>query len=490
MDQKPKVGIIRKLCGELNSHGVSYCHWKSNAMIDLSASGDNDLDLLVSRSDAQLFTKILYNLGFKQAQSRSYQQIPGILDFYGYDETADKIVHVHTHYHLILGHDATKNYHLPIEIPYLESAVQGDLFKIPSPEFEFVVFIIRMVLKHSTWDTVLGRQGKMSPAEHQEMVCLKSIVSNVKISHILKEHLPYLDAKLFNDCIQTLETDFKLWKRLRFGQKLQKALKEHARRPQVSDIWLKFWHRFARGLQHRVFGYIPKKRSDNGGLMVSIVGGDGAGKTTAVDELYAWLSKDFEAIKMHMGKPPWSLTTIAVRGILKIGRSLGCYPFMRAPIQYSLDSNSQIFPGYPWLLREICTARDRYLAYIKARRYASNGALAICDRFPLPQIKLMDGPQGERMTINCKTNLLIKLLIAFEKHYYKPIMLPELLIVLKADPNTAVRRKVDEDSASVRARSTEIWEMNWQQIPAYVIDANRSREEVLSELKALIWFKL
>jgi hypothetical protein len=41
-------------------------------------------------------------------------QLPGVLDYYGYDWEAQRFVHVHAHYQLILGHGATKNYHIPI----------------------------------------------------------------------------------------------------------------------------------------------------------------------------------------------------------------------------------------------------------------------------------------------------------------------------------------------------------------------------------------
>ena len=488
--QQLALGLVRNLCEQLNANGIDYCHWKSNAMLDRSAWGENDLDLLVSRADVQLFTDILCGLGFKLAQDPPEKQMPGVLNYYSYDEEADKWVHVHAHYQLILGHDATKNYHLPIERPYLASAVQGELFKIPAPEFELVVFVIRMVLKHSTWDAILGRQGTLSAAERQEMVHLKSRVSQEQMYDILKEYLPYVDSRLFETCVRSLQPNCPFWNRIRVGQKLQSCLRAHARRSQALDFWLKLWRRLGNAVQRRVFGHVPRKRLANGGLMVAIIGGDGAGKTTAIDELHAWLSREFETIKVHMGKPPWSWTTIVVRGILKIGRSLGLYPFMRVPIQYTFDTNSVIFPGYPWAIREVCTARDCYLTYVRARRYASNGGLVICDRFPLPLVKLMDGPITERMTITCQTNPLIKLLIALEKRYYQPIMVPELLIVLRADPDTAVKRKTDEDAASVRARSREIWELNWQQTPAHVIDAGRSKKEVLSELKALVWSQL
>lgn len=487
MEKQPVLGLVRNLCEELNTKGIVYCHWKSNNMLDRSARGDNDLDLLVKRSNAQLFTNILYRLGFRQAQNPPEKQVPGVLDYYGYDEEADKWVHVHAHYQLILGHDATKNYHLPIEMPYLASAFQGELFKIPAPEFELIVFVIRMVLKHSTWDAILGRQGTLSNGEHQEMEYLQNRVFQEQMYDILKRHLPQVDVRLFDACILSLQSNCPFWVRINTGQQLQKSLRTQSRRCQVSDVWLKLWRRLLRGVQRRVFGYVSRKRMASGGLILAVVGGDGAGKTTAVNELQAWLSGEFETIKVHMGRPSWSWTTIAVRGFLKVGRSLGFYPFISEPVQYALNTGPVVFPGYPWLLRKICTARDRYLTYLKARRYASNGGLVICDRFPLPQVKLMDGPKIERMTSTFKTNWLTKFLIGIEKRYYQMIALPELIILLRVDPETAVQRKSDENEFSVRSRSKEIWKMDWWKTSAQVIDAGQSKEEVLSELKALVW---
>ena len=57
-------------------------------------------------------------------------------------------------------------------------------------------------------------------------------------------------------------------------------------------------------------------------------------------------------------------------------------------------------------------------------------------------------------------------------------------------PEIAVQRKTDEDSQSVRTRSTEIWKLSWENTDVHVIDASKSKTEVASEIKTLIWSQL
>jgi thymidylate kinase len=232
-----------------------------------------------------------------------------------------------------------------------------------------------------------------------------------------------------------------------------------------------------------VFGIAPKNRFANGGLLVAIVGGDGAGKTTVVDGLSHWFSGKFEVKKLHMGKPAWSWTTIVLRGILKVGTVLHLYPFEGDVYEQASQPH-----GIPWFIRTVCAARDRYLTYLQARRLSSNGTLVLCDRYSLMGFMNMDGPLCETALANLqKKSKLLKFLTEKEKFYYQQIQLSDLLIVLKLDPEIAVQRKTEETEASVRARSSEVWGLDWEKVSGFSVDASRSREEALSQVKALVW---
>ena len=428
--------------------------------------------------------------------------MPGVVDFLGFDLEAEKWIHVHAHFKLIIGHDMSKNYHLPIEIPYISTSIQGDLFRVPLPEFEFILLIIRMVLKYCTWDAILGRQSQMKSSERDEFVYLQELIDPIKLDEILAQHFPYVDRNLFNDCISALKKSSPVLFRIKTSCLLQKKMQANAREPVLKDVLIKGWRRGVIAIRRRISKSIPKYQFESGGAMIAIIGGDGSGKSTSIISLIQWLSGFISTSTIHMGKPAWSLPTIMIRSGLKVGQLLGLYP-LETSFDETIQQKSILSPGYPFLIREVCTARDRYRNYVRARRLAEKGVVVFLDRFPNHRIKLMDGPQTRRF-INTlsespqsdvffapKANhRLAKLLVKLEENFYRQITSPEVTILLRVHPDIAVQRKTEEDPAMVRKRSNEIWEIDWTGEPIYILDASKSVSVLHSIQKSIIWSEL
>lgn len=481
----PPLQLIKKLCDALNSQQISYCQWKSNWKLNHWLAGDGDLDLLIDRADKQRFIRIISGLGFKQAEPPTDRQVPGILNFYGFDVEADKLVHLHVHYKLVIGNDLTKNYHLAAENFILKNSGRQGLIPIPSREIELILFVLRMVLKYSVIESVFR---KASSNVELELEYLESSVDRARLANILPSLAPTIDHTFFDRCLESLRTPNTFYLRMQVRQELQKRLAASARRPRTTDAFLKLYRGIIHTLRERVLGQRARKQFVDGGMLIGVVGGDGSGKTTALQGLNKWLGNKFETKVFHIGKPRRSPITFALIVPLRVYRFLIHAPVH--PAKQAPRRNASDFPGYLQLFRWVSAGRDRRRLYIKARRFATNGGIALCDRYPLAQLQLMDGPNIARTIPPERRNPLVKLLLKLETNYYRQIMPPDLLIVLRVDPDVAVQRKTNEHELHVRTRSSELWQQDWSGTNAYVLDAGQSAENVMAEAQSVIWSRL
>ena len=484
----PCLALVTDLCKRLNDARVAYCHWKGNAFLHRSAAGDKDLDLLIARADMSRFLEVLCQLQIKPAKARN-PDFPGIENYYGFDAPSGKIVHIHAHYRLALGDNLTMNYYIPIEKEFLQSAVQHGSFKVPSPEFEYIVFVLRMTLKYCTWNAWVRRMDSLPHKAQVEMRYLETRVNRVSIVTLLRQQLPFLDPRLFWICARSLQPDRSPWFRIQVAMLLEKHLRAHARRSRTLDVFLKLMRTGVRTVSWRIFNHKPKKRLASGGAVIALVGGDGAGKSTAVAEIHKWLSKDFRALRVHMGRPPLSGTTVAIKAALWAARPLQSLAKQKTGNGHQIRGNSESGIGYGQLLRNACKARDRYRAFVKARRFAANGGVVVTDRFPLRQVKRMDAARSTGIRVPA-SNRVAWFLVKMEEGYYAQLSRPDVLIVLQVAPEIAARRKPGEDEQFVLMRCEEIQQLNWKEQGAHVVDASQPKERVLAELKSIVWSEI
>jgi thymidylate kinase len=484
----PTLALVSALAQALAADRIAYCHWKSNESLASALRGAGDLDLLVRRRDSQRFGEVLARLGFKEARPPASRETPGVLHFYGLDEPTGRLVHVHAYYELVLGDDTTKNYRVCLEESYIASSSAAPVLPLPAPEFEFVLFVIRMVLKHATWDAIVSGRSRLAPGERRELEDLVGRADPRAVERVVADHLPSLDIALWADCISCIRDRRTPWFRASVARRLMGRLAMYGRRRRSSDTLLRMWRRATWGVRRYVIRRPVRKRLVSGGAMIAVVGGDGAGKSSTVDAVSTWLAPALVTTRVHLGKPRRSILTFSLKVLMVAGRSLGLFPSVRHPTAPPVDRSR--LPGHAWSLWHVLTARDRYRDYERARRVVAGGGIVVCDRYPLPQIKLMDGARTTWTLELSGLGRVARRLALLEKRYYDRIQSPDVLVVLRVEPDIAVLRKQEEDAAYVRRRSEEIWRLSWNGTGAILVDAAQPHADVMAQITSLIWSRL
>src|SRR5690606_28134609 len=148
--------------------------------------------------------------------------------------------------------DMTKNVHLPVEAAYVRSATRDGLLPLPAPEFELVLFVLRMVLKHSTWDAQLDRKGRLTASERRELAYLRHRADADAVQRLVAQHLPFIGRDLFSACALAAAERTGRVTRAVTATRLAWALRNHSRRAEVVDMPLRMWRRRLRRVQARL----------------------------------------------------------------------------------------------------------------------------------------------------------------------------------------------------------------------------------------------
>jgi thymidylate kinase len=484
------LSLVEDLCAGLREAGVSYCHWKSNDMLHLSASGENDLDLLVDRRHLPAFLAVLAARGFKQARpQRKGRQVPGVMHYYGLDLPTGTLVHVDAQAQLVLGDDTTKNVRVPIEQAYLASCTPGPLFPVPAPEFELAVLVLRLALKHGTWDSALFGLARLRGGERRELEYLAARADPERLREVVDTHLPQIGWADWSRYQRALLDVEPLRTRLASGRAVVRGATELMRRRPAVDTALRCGRRVHWGVQHVALGRRNTKRLVAGGSVIAVVGGDGAGKSTMVNGLARWLNGPFDTRVVHMGKPPRGPANVVVKGGILIARRARLLRDWLPNYPTPAEHRGR-FPGRAWVLWQFVTASDRRRQHRRVRALAGRGCLVVCDRFPLDQVTLMDGART-RWVPTEEAPPFARRLMRAEQQAYASMTPPDLLLVLRVDPDTAVARKRGVDPAEfVRPRSAEVFAADWDATDAVVLDAARPADDVLAQARAVVWAAL
>lgn len=462
--------LLERLAQALEDDGVGYCQWKGHWGTQRWAVGNGDIDLLVDQRAIPAFQRIVGKLGFKPAVLPGERQLPGVVNYFGYDPGVSRLLHLHVHYRLVLGDYWRTTCRLPLEPAILQTTMAGTLFRVPSLEFQLLIFVFRLVLRQR------GRlpSSRWFKGTQIQLNDLADRCDRDALAGILQQHLPSVDVAFFDRCVRWLRQGCGPWERVALPWQLHHRLRAHARRPQLGAL-------FSAAVEKMLPEVIARSiltagmRSARGGTVVALIGGDGSGKSTCARELEQWLAPGLATIRAQMGNPPRSLLSFVVGAALKAEQA----------IARALGRES---PSGSWLelLRYLCMARDCYRLYEKVQRFSTGGGIAVCERYPVSELPSHVGPRIGPL-LPARPNAFARLLQSAETSYYHRMLRPDLLLVLQLDPELAVARKPDEPAEYVRTRGRTVWETDWSATGAQLVDASQPLPRVLDDLKARVW---
>jgi hypothetical protein len=472
-EEAPGSGLLVRLAQALDAHRISYCQWKGHWSAHRWATGHGDVDLLVDHDGITAFREIAGRLGFKLATPPGERQIAGVESYFGHDPAVPRLLHLHVHYRLILGDYWKTAYRIPLERAILDTAVPGSVFRVPAPTYQFLLLVLRLILRQRGRPLLWTRTRWLSGVQIQ-LGYLEANSDREELATVLKRHLPSIDIAFFERCVRSLQGALGPVERAGLPRQLHLRLRSHARAPGVTAL-------ISAGVEKALPRAVTRRLLYDcmclagGGTAVALIGGDGAGKSTCARELGTWLAPNFATMRAHLGNPPRSLLTIAVGGMLKAEQAL-----------YRLWRRESPGGSHLELLRHLCTARDRYRLYEKVQRFTARGGIAICERYPVPQNRVLVGPSIPAL-LPVHPGPFARLLRNAEASCYDRILPPDALFVLRLDPELAVRRKPEEPADYVRERGRVVWNTDWSSTTARVIDVSPPLSEVLRELKSLVW---
>lgn len=487
----------------LNEREIRYCHWKSNLRLDEALQGKTDLDLLVARKQSREFREILLKHHIKPVIAAPGRRYPALEDYLGFDESSGKLFHLHVHYQLLLGEQFVKNYRLPVEDKVLDSIVYSHGVKVPIPEVELIILCIRVLLKYRDRDFVkdllIIRHPGIPGNIRLELESLIARTSFEAVNRVLTKDMEVLPRSTILDFISAFKNDPRNGREFFIlRKKLREALKNFQRhsRWKATAIYIKeYWQRRDSFTPPK---YLGKMTFANGGAAFALIGVDGAGKTTLHKELITWLRWKMDVKGYYLGsKQPSNISEI-LYVIFRLFRRTHrgyCKRFSKDSIFAQwLDNIKRNF----LYAHYVSIGKDRFKRYQEATSMVNDGSIVVFDRFPLeqfstqPDYRLLDGPQSQIVDEE-PNGFLRKYLVSKEFDYYRKINLPDYLLVLDVDPEISIRRKPEHDEVvlSVKNRAVSDLLMRKGSSPhgkkLVRIDANRSFDKVLQQLKSVMW---
>lgn len=485
------LSSIEKLIKALDEKQIVYCHWKSNEHLGEALNGDTDLDVLFDPAQRLELERVFDECGLKRFRATPLMQYNGIEDFIGFDQKAAKIWHVHTHYRMTLGENHLKGYTItPWGKILLKDRIRGEADVWTSaPADEFVLLLCRIALKLRCRDLTrtLGKDDRV------EIAWLRDRVDRIQLENAASK---LVGDKSRNYILHLY--DSKIIKKAQFTR-LQKSLRKELK-PYTSynrfGSWVTrtkremFW--IYGGVRRRLgwSNYSANRRvSPSGGLVVAILGCDGAGKSTTLSYIKKEFNKKLDVVSIYFGSGDGSSSFL--RKPMKLvakkvgGKGVGhaVEKEYEEKKKVSLKSRLYSVAKVLWAITLANEKKTKQRQMVKAR---NNGLLVLTDRYP--QNNMPGASDGPLLSRYQNGHGFMKRISYWEQKIYASFSLnvPDLAIKLMVPTEVAIARKPEMTVEEIENKKRIVMSMDISEHTA-IIDTSRPFEITRGEVMKEIW---
>ncbi|MHA1539442.1 MAG: hypothetical protein ACTSXQ_03090 [Alphaproteobacteria bacterium] len=484
---------ISKLLSDFEKNGISYCHWKSNEHLGAALEGKTDLDVLFDISQQKQLEAIFKQNEYYKCDARDFCSYPFIEDYLGVDKKTGTLIHVHTHYKMLLGEKNLKGYHLPWEKTILKTRIYDAEQKVylSEPNIEMLLLLVRSSLKIRWRDFLKSLLGKkyFDKDTAKEYDWLLERINKKKVLALGKKLISPKSKKMLT---KLLNKEPNLLRFYRFNWQLSSSFSSYKRFPvyQAKLLMLYREGRYVMGYGINKFTnmLVSKRRSlpNKEGLTVAFLGVDGSGKSTVTKRIIKDFSKKLDTTFIYFGSGDGQRSML--RGFMRVAHNT-LFNKKKAinPTQAAFKKKRLKWHTILWFLE---VAREKNKNLRKVLKAKKLGRLIICDRYPQSQIEgINDGPKLGILK-ESKSSILRKIGL-FERKIYKKSdkTCPDLVIKLLPSPEVAFERKEHSFTIEMlKEKSRLVEEIAFpKKTKVVIVNADQPLETVIAECEDLIW---
>jgi len=492
------LSTLKDIFEKLNENEVRYVHWKSNEHLKSALSGKTDLDILVHQLDYHKFIEVVNKHGFKKYDTDPLLNYSFIDDFIGFDNNTGDLIHLHTHFQLVIGKKFVKEIHLPIE-EYIFKHFIKDVdsgVKIIDPNLEIILLLIRFNIKYE------GKFKKTTKLNNEYEIEYNWLINKID-EKLVKEHaLNIFDKKTSNVFFKTINHIDKKRKFKQLRKNIfKKTNKYKTNRNFINNI--KYYISKVKFIYKAILVkkfHIPikfRRTKPNSGLIIAFMGVDGAGKSTLVNYTEKWLSNKVDVHKVYFGTgdSTFSLLRTPIVNIKKITNKLkfknnnkSKKVIVNSKETKSNNKHRNIFTKFIKVIWALVVALEKKNSFKKLWKAKSSGMVVITDRYP--QVDIYGFNDGPLLTDWLKSKNLVKRQMSrWEYNVYNlgKFYKPDLVIKLIVSEDISSKRKSDTSKEMITKKIEAIKKIKiHHESNELLLNTEESLEKTKLNLKLII----